>query len=131
MANSFREHDSTLTKRYYAPLMSSFEIPETVINATALQIHSKTNKDYKIPVVGVPENLETPQIFEIMPFEQIDKHDFMFYARAFRLFWYQRPLPEIVKFWRERWLLPRAARDNSYLAFDSRAWRTILNLDRP
>lgn len=60
--------------------MSSFEIPDDVINATAVQIHAKTNKDYQIPVVGVPENLETPQIFEIMPFEQIDQQSAQFYA---------------------------------------------------
>jgi uncharacterized protein DUF4338 len=48
---------------------------------------------------------------------------------ASRLRWYQRPLGEIVKFWRERWLLPRAARDNSYLSFDASAWRKILELD--
>jgi Druantia protein DruA len=46
-----------------------------------------------------------------------------------RLLWYQRPLPEIVRFWRERWMLPRAARDASYLAFDSLSWKKILNLD--
>jgi len=60
--------------------MSSFEIPDAVINATASQIHSKTNKDYKIPVIGVSENLETPQVFEIMPFNQIDLQESRFYA---------------------------------------------------
>jgi hypothetical protein len=60
--------------------MSSFEIPDGVINATATQIHTKTNKDYKIPVVGVPHNLETPQVFEIMPFNQIDQQQARFYA---------------------------------------------------
>ena len=60
--------------------VSSFEIPEDVISATAAQIHAKTNKDYQIPVVGVPENLETPQVFEIMPFEQIDQQTTKFYA---------------------------------------------------
>jgi hypothetical protein len=60
--------------------MSSFEIPDNVINATAAQIHAKTNKDYQIPVVGVPENLETPQVFEIMPFEKIDQQSAKFYA---------------------------------------------------
>ena len=60
--------------------MSLFEIPDTVIHATASQIHAKTNKDYKIPVVGVPDNLETPQVFEIMPFDQIDQQDARFYA---------------------------------------------------
>ena len=48
---------------------------------------------------------------------------------ATRLYWYRRPLPEIVEFWRQRWLLPRAARDNSYLNFDAREWRQILNLN--
>lgn len=60
--------------------MSSFEIPDSVINATAQQIHTKTNKDYKIPVIGVPENLETPQVFEIMPFSDIDQQESRFYA---------------------------------------------------
>jgi len=60
--------------------MPAFEIPESVISATASQIHNKTNKDYKIPVVGVPGNLETPQVFEIMPFDQIDEQKARFYA---------------------------------------------------
>src|SRR6266404_7700764 len=60
--------------------MSSFEIPEDVITATAVQIHAKANKDYQIPVVGVPEYLETPQVFEIMPFDQIDQQSEKFYA---------------------------------------------------
>lgn len=60
--------------------MPAFEIPDSVISATASQIHNKTNKDYKIPVVGVADNLETPQIFEIMPFDQIDQQQARFYA---------------------------------------------------
>jgi NurA domain len=60
--------------------MSSFEIPDAVINTTASQIHAKTNKDYQIPVVGVPENIETPQVFEIMPFTEIDRQESRFYA---------------------------------------------------
>ena len=35
--------------------MHVFNIPEDVINNVAAEIHSKTNKDYKIPVVGVPD----------------------------------------------------------------------------
>lgn len=61
-------------------IMSSFEVPDSVITATASEIHVKTNKDYKIPVVGVPENLETPQVFEIMPFKDIDQQECRFYA---------------------------------------------------
>lgn len=48
---------------------------------------------------------------------------------AKKLLWYHRPLPDIVNLWRERWLLPRAARDSSYLSFDSRSWREILRID--
>lgn len=60
--------------------MYSFSIPDDVVDHVAAEIHSKTNKDYKIPVIGVPENLETPQVFEIMPFDQIDIPESRFYA---------------------------------------------------
>lgn len=60
--------------------MASFEIPDDVIADVASQIHAKTNKDYKIPVVGVPDNMETPQVFEIMPFGKIDESSARFYA---------------------------------------------------
>jgi hypothetical protein len=60
--------------------MQIFNIPDAVINGVAAQIHSRTNKDYHIPVVGVGGNLETPQIFEIMPFDQIDMRDCRFFA---------------------------------------------------
>jgi hypothetical protein len=60
--------------------MQFFNIPEEVINGVASQIHAKINKDYKIPVVGVIDNLETPQVFEIMPFDQIDTRNTRFYA---------------------------------------------------
>lgn len=60
--------------------MQFFNIPEEVINGVASQIHAKTNRDYKIPVVGVPDNLETPQVFEIMAFDQIDTRNTRFYA---------------------------------------------------
>jgi len=60
--------------------MQIFNIPDDVINGVAAEIHSKMNKDYKIPIVGVPENLETPQVFEIMPFDQIDTPTARFYA---------------------------------------------------
>jgi hypothetical protein len=60
--------------------MSSFEVPDSVVSATAAQIHRKTNKDYQIPVVGTADDLETPQVFEIMPFERIDHQESRFYA---------------------------------------------------
>jgi hypothetical protein len=60
--------------------MQIFNIPDQVINGVAAQIHTRTNKDYHIPVVGVADNLETPQIFEIMPFDQIDSRAARFFA---------------------------------------------------
>jgi len=44
-----------------------------------------------------------------------------------RLHWYRRPLEKVVDFWRERWLLPRAARDTSYRTFNSESWGTIIS----
>jgi hypothetical protein len=60
--------------------MQVFSVPDEVITSMAAEIHSKTSKDYGIPIVGVPGNLETPQVFEIMPFEQIDNPPARFYA---------------------------------------------------
>lgn len=57
-----------------------FEIPADAIEAVAEEIRKRTTKDYKIPVVGNSENLETPQVFEILPFDQIDSLDARFYA---------------------------------------------------
>jgi hypothetical protein len=47
---------------------------------------------------------------------------------AARLRWYNRPLGDIVAYWRERWLLPRASRDSSYQSFRSETWKKILGL---
>jgi hypothetical protein len=60
--------------------MTFFNIPDDVIKDVAAQIHTKTTTDYHIPVVGSPDNLETPQIFEIMPFDKIDLEPARFYA---------------------------------------------------
>lgn len=49
-------------------------------------------------------------------------------GEASKLTWYHRPLAEVVEFWRERWLLPRATRDTGYQDFDSRTWEEILGL---
>jgi len=37
--------------------------------------------------------------------------------------YYRLPFEKAVEFWRERWLLPRAKRDNSYRQFDKEEWR--------
>lgn len=60
--------------------MSKKEIPDSAIEAVARQINQRSNKPYQIPIVGIPENLETPQYFEIFPFDQIDNTDRRFYA---------------------------------------------------
>jgi len=49
-------------------------------------------------------------------------------GEAERLQWHHRPLDRVVKFWRERWLLPRASRDSSYREFDSESWEKMLGL---
>ncbi|MBI2956044.1 MAG: DUF4338 domain-containing protein, partial [Acidobacteria bacterium] len=49
-------------------------------------------------------------------------------GEAKRLHWYKRPLEEVIDYWRERWLLPRASRDDSYKHFDSSAWSGYLGL---
>ncbi|GIV04165.1 MAG: hypothetical protein KatS3mg015_2995 [Fimbriimonadales bacterium] len=40
-----------------------------------------------------------------------------------RLRWYDRSADDLFKWFRERWLLPRAARDNRYRAFDPESYR--------
>jgi hypothetical protein len=49
-------------------------------------------------------------------------------GEARNLRWYHRPLEDIVQFWRERWLLPRASRDSSFRSFDPECWMEILGL---
>ena len=56
------------------------EIPDSAIELVAKHINTRSNKNYFIPVIGHEENIETPQIFEIIPFDQIDDSDRRFYA---------------------------------------------------
>lgn len=51
-------------------------------------------------------------------------------GEASRLLWHHRSLGDLVGFWRERWMLPRATRDGGYQDFDARAWKKILRLPR-
>ncbi len=50
-------------------------------------------------------------------------------GEATHLEWQERPLHEVVNFWRERWLLPRAARDETYKDFDTSSWQSILRTE--
>jgi hypothetical protein len=56
------------------------EIPDSAIESVAKHLNARSNKSYGIPVVGNEENLETPQIFEIMSFDKIDDTSRRFYA---------------------------------------------------
>ncbi|MDZ8089609.1 MAG: DNA double-strand break repair nuclease NurA [Nostoc sp. DedQUE12b] len=60
--------------------MPGKEIPDSAIELVAKHINTRSNKSYGIPVIGHEENIETPQIFEIIPFDQIDDSDRRFYA---------------------------------------------------
>ncbi len=60
--------------------MAQKDIPDSAIELVAKLINSKSNKNYGIPIVGNNENIETPQIFEIIPFDLIDDSDANFYA---------------------------------------------------
>lgn len=60
--------------------MDEESIPDVAIDNVARYIHTRSTKNYSIPVIGSSENLETPQVFEIMPFDQIDAISPRFYA---------------------------------------------------
>ena len=60
--------------------MSHKEISDGAIEQVAKHINDRSNKPYHIPVIGNDANLETPQIFEILPFDQIDNSARHFYA---------------------------------------------------
>ena len=55
-------------------------VPQSAIDSVAQHINQRTNKQYSIPTVGDITNSETPQIFEIIPFNEIDNTDSKFYA---------------------------------------------------
>jgi hypothetical protein len=60
--------------------MSRQEIPDSAIEIVAEHINSRSSKNYGINSVGNETNIETPQIFEIHPFDEIDKTERRFYA---------------------------------------------------
>jgi len=60
--------------------MKQETIPDNAVNLVAHHINERSNKNYSIPVIGNPNNSETPQIFEIIPFDKIDNTDINFYA---------------------------------------------------
>lgn len=55
-------------------------IPQSAIDAIAEHINQRYKKNYNIPTVGDKDNPESPQIFEIIPFDRTDESDISFYA---------------------------------------------------
>ncbi len=60
--------------------MNRKEIPDSAIETVAQHINSRSNKNYGINPIGNEANIETPQVFEILPFDEIDKTERRFYA---------------------------------------------------
>jgi len=60
--------------------MNHETIPDNAVELVAQHINERSNKNYSIPVIGNSNNPETPQIFEIIPFDKIDQTDRNFYA---------------------------------------------------
>lgn len=60
--------------------MTRKEIPEDAIHSIAKHINERSTKNYQIPIVGDQSNSETPHIFEIVPFDQIDTGNIAFFA---------------------------------------------------
>ncbi len=60
--------------------MPGKQIPDSAIELVAKHINTRSNKDHGIPVIGHEENIQTPQIFEIIQFDKIDDSDRRFYA---------------------------------------------------
>ncbi len=56
------------------------KIPQSTIDSIAKHISERNTKSYNIPTVGNELNIETPQIFEIIPFNEIDEGERKFYA---------------------------------------------------
>lgn len=50
-------------------------------------------------------------------------------GNAQHLRWLKRPVVDLMATWRERWLLPRAARDQSFRTFNKDEWLEILSSD--
>ena len=60
--------------------MTRKEIPDAAIELVAKHINARSNKSYSISVIGNDQNIETPQIFEIIPFDEIDNSEIRFYG---------------------------------------------------
>jgi hypothetical protein len=60
--------------------MSYDKIPQEAIDIIAQHINQRNNRHYGIPTVTISSNFETPQYFEIAPFDTIDDIDMRVYA---------------------------------------------------
>jgi hypothetical protein len=60
--------------------LSYKDIPDETIQQVTQYINERSNKTYSIPPIGLSTNAETPQVFEIHQFTEIDKSMSRFYA---------------------------------------------------
>jgi hypothetical protein len=60
--------------------MSKKEIPDSAIEIVAKHINTRSNRNHRISLIGDQDNIEAPQYFEIVPFDQIDNSNRRFYA---------------------------------------------------
>jgi len=60
--------------------MNQKEIPDGAIEIVARHINERNNRPSKIPIITIDGESETPQYFEIIPFDQIDNSTARFFA---------------------------------------------------
>ena len=60
--------------------MNKKEIPDETINIVAQHINERNNRPSKIPIITIDGETETPNYFEIIPFDQIDNSKSQFFA---------------------------------------------------
>lgn len=60
--------------------MNKKEIPDSAIDTVARHINERNNKPSKIPIITIEGETETPQYFEILPFDQIDNTSTKFFS---------------------------------------------------
>lgn len=81
--------------------------------------------------LGLPDELLRHGVRRAIHVAPLARNSFAFLKGTNeRLQWYSRPLDKVINMWRERWLLPRASRDDSYRQFRQEQWETILGISR-
>lgn len=55
-------------------------VSQSAIDAVAEHLNQRNNKPYNISIISILDNTQSPQYFEIIPFEQLDNADWRVYA---------------------------------------------------